>query len=1176
MWSTTTTPAAEPTPFMFEHDFEPPPAVVKEEKPYEAQLALLRKWRWALDAPAPEAAKPVDPGAASVLWPQGMDPHIVPKNMQPAGRLRRRDYGDAMNSNSVGLYQSGGQKVTPRGRQAAQKDVCWAYQQPELPETVQGNYQWVAQIPSLAPLDYRTVLAPYRSAIKCRETRQIEKEDKRRWQDTEEWRRKKANQFVKQLEAKGVEQRKFARQRRQSAGKCARACKAYFDHLSHRAEVEESKAGRKRLQALRANDMDAYTKLVEETKNDRLKFLLAETDKYIVSIADKVRAQRENEEFEEARAQGRSSAAAVSIATTSKADDETPDQTNNVDPEQRRQATSAYYQITHQKTEEVRQPKMLLGGHLKEYQLAGVSWLVSLYNNRLNGILADEMGLGKTIQSIALLAHLMEEKGNYGPFLVVAPLSTLSNWANEFAKWTPSIQVLSYKGPPAARKDVQKEIHAYCAWLKRHRATEEQLGGSSSKRSHKKKKSPATPPPAVIPEDLMDDHNTTSDDADAFAAMDDDDDAASRTTSANGEQQPAPKRRRTTKDDESGASSYVPSGFSTTAHNKPNFNVVLTTYEYIMRDRAVLRKVEWQYIIVDEGHRMKNANSKFAQTLGNLYTAKRRLLLTGTPLQNSLPELWALLNFLLPSIFQSCDSFEGWFNKPFSQFGAAGLNETESAANISNEERMLVINRLHEVLRPFVLRRVKAAVLGQLPEKIEKVVRCDLSPWQKVLYQQIQQSRMTNGDSTKKRSLLLTDDDDGLGSDTASQQQQQQSQEEGPAATATHQVTRGLNNILMQLRKCCNHPYLFRTDAYRIDEMMIRASGKFLLLDGMLPLFKAGGHRVLLFSQMTAVMDLLEEFFTFRGHSYLRLDGSTAADERERRVAQFNDPCSPTFVFLLSTRAGGLGLNLASADTVVIFDSDWNPMMDSQAQDRAHRIGQRNDVRVFRLIAAAPVEERILARATDKLNMNSLVVEAGKFNKDSQASERRQMLEELLKEYDDAESNTQDDETASNNGSTGGNGKNHTSGSGLCETLATSNDEFELYKKIDTIRDGGLKHLHTDEVPAWVTSGCESAADYDQQQSKKIATGLANHKSSFLDPQKRGARKRKDTPYYDSLSERSFLKLIESGSLDKPQVVQHYKAIGTPGKLRIPLIKVDTPPPPAPSSKSSKKSKKRK
>jgi SNF2 family DNA or RNA helicase len=404
-------------------------------------------------------------------------------------------------------------------------------------------------------------------------------------------------------------------------------------------------------------------------------------------------------------------------------------------------------------------------------------------------------GLGKTIQAIALVSYLMEFKDNLGPYLIIVPLSTMSNWVNEFHKWCPSARLVVYKGTPAERKTLYKD--------------------------------------------------------------------------------------------------QVRNG---------QFNVLLTTYEYIIRDKASLRKIEWQYAIVDEGHRMKNAQSKFAVTLGTQYSTQNRVLLTGTPLQNSLPELWALLNFLLPSIFSSVESFDQWFNKPFAQFGSSGSTEDSTDQMLTNEERMLIIHRLHELLRPFMLRRVKSEVLDQLPEKVEKVIRCDLSSWQKELYKQISVKAQAD------KSLMGT----GL---------EQQAQ-----------PSRGMNNVVMQLRKVCNHPYLFSPEGYHINENLIKSSGKFELLDRMLPKLKAAGHRVLMFTQMTAVMTMLEDYFAYRGYASLRLDGSTPAEEREKRMYKFNAPDSPYFIFCLSTRAGGLGLNLATADVVIIFDSDWNPMADLQAQ----------------------------------------------------------------------------------------------------------------------------------------------------------------------------------------------------------------------------------------------------
>ena len=308
-----------------------------------------------------------------------------------------------------------------------------------------------------------------------------------------------------------------------------------------------------------------------------------------------------------------------------------------------------------------------------------------------------EIGLGKTIQAISLVSYLMEFKENLGPYLVIVPLSTLSNWVNEFAKWCPSVRVVVYKGNPAQRRELYKmEVR-------------------------------------------------------------------------NGQ-----------------------------------FNVLLTTYEYIIKDKGSLKKLIWQYAIVDEGHRMKNAQSKFAVTLGTQYTTKNRILLTGTPLQNNLPELWALLNFLLPSIFNSVESFDQWFNRPFAQFSnasgpsaatASAAGETEESADqmLNNEERMLIIHRLHELLRPFMLRRVKSEVLDQLPEKVEKVLRCELSSWQKELYKQI--SAKAKADKSLMGSLV-----------------------EAPS--------RGLNNIVMQLRKVCNHPLLFSPDGYHINETLIRSSAK--------------------------------------------------------------------------------------------------------------------------------------------------------------------------------------------------------------------------------------------------------------------------------------------------------------------------------------------------------------
>lgn len=399
--------------------------------------------------------------------------------------------------------------------------------------------------------------------------------------------------------------------------------------------------------------------------------------------------------------------------------------------------------------------------------------------------------------------------------------------------------------------------------------------------------------------------------------------------------------------------------------------------------------------MVDEGHRMKNAKSKFAQILGLQYTSDHRLLLTGTPLQNNLNELWALLNFLLPKIFHTLDDFEKWFNIPFSKIPGEQVELTE-------EESLLLINRLHQVLRPFLLRRVKKDVEKELPDKVEFVLKVELSSWQKKLYKDIQDKAYF-------------------------------SRENG------HWRCKSLNNSVMQLRKVCNHPYLFlhyEQIAYTTDEIW-RCSGKFEILDRMLPKFIAMNHKVLIFTQMTHLMDIMQSYFEYRGFKFLRLDGTTKPEDRDLRMALFNNPKSEYYIFLLSTRAGGLGLNLQTADTVIIYDSDWNPQMDLQAQDRAHRLGQKEEVRVYRLVTNTKIEEAILTKAAYKKDVDAKVIQAGLFNTKSTELERNERLRHLLKAEESEES---EDETE------------FLTNQQLNEIISRNEDEFQLYEQMDSKR----------------------------------------------------------------------------------------------------------------------------
>lgn len=362
--------------------------------------------------------------------------------------------------------------------------------------------------------------------------------------------------------------------------------------------------------------------------------------------------------------------------------------------------------------------------------------------------------------------------------------------------------------------------------------------------------------------------------------------------------------------------------------NPKGWDVCVTSYEMIIREKAVLKKFTWHYMVIDEAHRIKNEKSKLSEFIREFKTTNR-LLLTGTPLQNNLHELWALLNFLLPDVFNSSEDFDAWFNTSNLVDGDNGL-----------------INRLHAVLKPFLLRRLKSDVEKKLPPKKETKIYVGLSKMQREWYTKIlmKDIDIVNGAGKMDKMRLL--------------------------------------NILMQLRKCCNHPYLFDGaepgPPYTTDQHLVDNSGKMVILDKFLPKLMEQGSRVLIFSQMTRMLDILEDYCLWRAYKYCRLDGQTAHEEREKAIYEFNKPNSDKFIFMLSTRAGGLGINLATADVVILYDSDWNPQVDLQAMDRAHRIGQTKVVRVFRLITDKTVEERIVERAEVKLRLDTVVIQQGR------------------------------------------------------------------------------------------------------------------------------------------------------------------------------------------------------
>uniref|UniRef100_A0A8D3BSC3 DNA helicase n=1 Tax=Scophthalmus maximus TaxID=52904 RepID=A0A8D3BSC3_SCOMX len=376
------------------------------------------------------------------------------------------------------------------------------------------------------------------------------------------------------------------------------------------------------------------------------------------------------------------------------------------------------------------------------------------------------------------------------------------------------------------------------------------------------------------------------------------------------------------------------------------FHVLLTSYELITIDMAILGSIDWACLVVDEAHRLKNNQSKFFRVLNN-YPLQHKLLLTGTPLQNNLEELFHLLNFLTPERFSNLEGF------------------LEEFADIAKEDQ---IKKLHDMLGPHMLRRLKADVFKHMPSKTELIVRVELSPMQKKYYK-----------------FILTKNFEALNTKGGG-----------------NQVS--LLNVVMDLKKCCNHPYLFPAAAMEAPKMpngmydgaaLTKAAGKLCLLQKMMRKLKNGGHRVLIFSQMTKMLDLLEDFLENEGYKYERIDGGITGGMRQEAIDRFNAPGAQQFAFLLSTRAGGLGINLATADTVIIYDSDWNPHNDIQAFSRAHRIGQNRKVMIYRFVTKASVEERITQVAKKKMMLTHLVVRPGLGSKTGSMS--KQELDDILK-----------------------------------------------------------------------------------------------------------------------------------------------------------------------------------
>ncbi|PPQ63756.1 hypothetical protein CVT24_004265 [Panaeolus cyanescens] len=713
---------------------------------------------------------------------------------------------------------------------------------------------------------------------------------------------------------------------------------------------------------------------------------------------------------------------------------------------------------------------ILLRGVLRPYQQAGLEWLASMHVNRLNGILADEMGLGKTIQTIALLAHLACDRGIWGPHLIIVPTSVILNWEMEFKKFLPGFRVLSYHGTTKRRKELRQ------GWNDKH-----------------------------------------------------------------------------------------------------SFNVCITSYTLASRDAHIFKRKAWYYMILDEAHMIKNFKSQRWNIL-LMFRSYRRLLLTGTPLQNNLTELWSLLQFLMSGAnFANLKEFGEWFANP--------LEKAIEAGTVLDDDTMQRVNKLHTVLRPYLLRRLKRDVEKELPSKFEHLMLCPLSKRQRFLYDEFMaraQTRdalqsgvyqkianilmqlrkvcnhpdlfevrqiVTSFSMSKsaiadfeikellvRRRLLAEEDSDQLNLDflglrfidrqnvpllaavstrylDATSKLPHYQEMPGEPPPQDTRTIEGFRRFTAYQQRCntisrwshvaylnklrCSYMPIYSTECLSVvsrmahpilpfsevdtrqsylddvcainravkshrtraeelkpiierfafvtptavssdlarfalsghedtllqqdltfDDVLHQAAvklqiafpdpsllqydcGKLQKLAELLREKKMGGHRVLIFTQMTRILDILEIFLNFHGYLYLRLDGATKIEDRQYITERFNADAR-IFCFISSSRSGGVGINLTGADTVVFYDSDFNPQMDRQCEDRAHRIGQIRDVHIYRFVSQYTVEEAMLRKANQKRSLDDLVIQKGEFDWRSLFNDESALAKALV-EYEDEE-----------------------------------------------------------------------------------------------------------------------------------------------------------------------------
>ncbi|PHU09575.1 ATP-dependent helicase BRM [Capsicum chinense] len=801
----------------------------------------------------------------------------------------------------------------------------------------------------------------------------------------------------------------------------------YHERMLREFSKKKDDNRNERMEALKNNDVERYREMLLEQQTNVpgdgaeryavISSFLSQTEEYLHKLGGKITAAKKQQEVEEAanaaavaaRAQGLSEEEVRAAAACAREEVMIRNRFSEMNAPRDGSSVNKYYHLAHAVNEMViRQPSMLRAGTLRDYQLVGLQWMLSLYNNKLNGILADEMGLGKTVQVMALIAYLMEFKQNYGPHLIIVPNAVLVNWKSEFLNWLPSASCIFYVGS----KDQRSKLFSQ-----------------------------------------------------EVCAM--------------------------------------------------KFNVLVTTYEFIMYDRAKLSKVDWKYIIIDEAQRMKDRESVLARDLDR-YRCQRRLLLTGTPLQNDLKELWSLLNLLLPEVFDNRKAFHDWFSKPFQKEGPTNNSEDDW---LETEKKVIVIHRLHQILEPFMLRRRVEDVEGSLPPKVSVVLRCRMSGFQSAVY-----------DWIKSTGTLRVDLED----------EQRRTEKNPNYQPKTYKV---LNNRCMELRKTCNHPLLNYPYLNVTKDFLVKSCGKLWVLDRILIKLQRTGHRVLLFSTMTKLLDILEEYLQWRRLIYRRIDGTTSLEDRESAIVDFNSPDTDCFIFLLSIRAAGRGLNLQTADTVIIYDPDPNPKNEEQAVARAHRIGQKREVKVIYMeavvdkIASHQKEDEYRVGVVDsdddlagkdryigsieslirnniqqyKIDMADEVINAGRFDQMTTHEERRLTLETLLHDEERYQETLHDVPSLQE----------------VNRMIARSEEEVEQFDQMDEEFDWEEEMTRYDQVPKWLRATSKEVntaiANLAKKPSKNVlfSSGVGVD-SSGLAPEsekKRGRPKGKKVPIYTELDD---------------------------------------------------------